>query len=406
LYAKAQQYVESQKKDKDRSKHSKSSSNKRHRRRSRSEISESSSDGKHSRRKEYKHSKKRSKHSHRDRDDKDKKHKKKHTESGKSSSKKSKHTSSFKDKATKIDTSKLVFLGDITNEFPPKLDAETGYFSHNSHLRLYLYRKYGIYFEDLDSSESHDAFKEFTTLYNTGKLEKAYYNELLPQDALDQCSRTKHKWAFKTNRTEEQSLSMVKAGVKKQTEYSSDKKLPPVANMATATVAKGRGVSIGPARPNQDEQQQQAAAQRAAQRQSDIQHRNRIKLANEDMYGKSDPGSRERQMEKKREMSAKVHGASRDKESEAFGELDDDAIYGNGGISGGRGRGRKGEATYEQALAREKAYKERKESEKAARHSELLQKESDKQKQMMEMLGLGNLVKKGEKIKIAPRGPE
>ena len=198
---------------------------------------------------------------------------------------------------------------------------------------------------------------------------------------------------------------MVKAGVKKQTEYSSDKKQPPVAaNMATTSVAKGRGVSIGPARPNQDEQQRQAGAQRAAQRQSDIQHRNRIKLANEDLYGKSDPGSRERQMEKKREMSAKVHGASRDRESEVFGgELDDDAIYGSGSISGGRGRGRKGEATYEEALAREKAYKERKESEKAARHSELLQKESDKQKQMMEMLGLGNLVKSGKKIEIAPR---
>ena len=251
-------------------------------------------------------------------------------------------------------------------------------------------------------SESHEAFKEFTTLYNTGKLEKAYYNELLPQDALDQCSRTKHKWQFKTNRTEEQSLSMVKAGVKKQTEYSSDKKHPPMA-ANLATTAKGRGVSIGPARPNQDEQQQQAAIQRAAQRQSDIQHRNRIKLANEDMYGKSDPGSRERQMEKKREMSAKLHGASRDRESEAFGELDDDAIYGSGSISGGRGRGRKGEATYEEALAREKAYKERKESEKNARHSELLQKEELKKKQMMEMLGLGNLVKSGKKIEIAPR---
>ncbi len=75
-------------------------------------------------------------------------------------------------------------------------------------------------------------------------------------------------------------------------------------------------------------------------------------------------------------MSGRLHGASRDRESEAFGELDVDAIYGNGGISGGRGRGRKGEATYEEALAREKSYKERKESEKAARHSELLEKES------------------------------
>ena len=37
---------------------------------------------------------------------------------------------------------------------------------------------------------------------------------------LDQCLRTKHKWRFQINRLEEQSLEMVRLGVKKQTEYN------------------------------------------------------------------------------------------------------------------------------------------------------------------------------------------
>ena len=52
-----------------------------------------------------------------------------------------------------------------------------------------------------------------------------------------------------------------------------------------------------------------------------------------------------------------------------------DAIHGGaGGVSEG---GRRGWPTYEEALARERERRERKEAEKAARSQELLQKEEE-----------------------------
>mmetsp|Transcript_20697 Transcript_20697/g.29640 ORF Transcript_20697/g.29640 Transcript_20697/m.29640 type:complete len:115 (+) Transcript_20697:117-461(+) len=110
--------------------------------------------------------------------------------------------------------------------------------------------------------------------------------------------------------------------------------------------------------------------------------------------GKADHG-RERMIEKKREQANRIHGAARDRENEAGAELDDKAIYGG---EGG------GDVSYEAALAREKKYRERKEAAKQERTSELLKKEEDKQKKMLEMLGFSGL-KPGEKIKIAPRQP-
>ena len=81
---------------------------------------------------------------------------------------------SLKDKASTVDPSKLVSMGDVVHEIPAEcLDAETDYFSHNSHLRLFLYRKYGIYFEDLTSAKSHAYFDKFTKSYNAGELEEA-----------------------------------------------------------------------------------------------------------------------------------------------------------------------------------------------------------------------------------------
>ena len=64
------------------------------------------------------------------------------------------------------------------------------------------------------------------------------------------------------------------------------------------------------------------------------------------MYGTGKAGYRwERMIEKRREQANKIHGAARDRESEAGAELDDKAIYGG---EGG------GDISYEAALAREK----------------------------------------------------
>ena len=305
---------------------------------------------------------------------------------------------SLRDKATSVDTTKLVSMGQISHEVPMKLlDTDIDYFAYNSHLRIFLYRKYGVCFEDLTSDESHAAFEEFVTFYNNGNLELDYYSSSLPQEALGQCLRTKYQWKFRTNKLEEQSLEMVRAGVKKQTEYSEN--------------GINTGVLIPSRRDVDGDNNEHPALHRssddiAAQRQSDKRHRERIVLANVEIHGiesKPDHGW-ERAREKKQQMSAKLHGAARDRDGDAGIELDDDAIYGAGGFDGGRGRGRSrgGEISYEEAVANERLRRERVEADKAARTSELLAKEAEKQKKMLEMLGLTG-VKPGQKITIAPR---
>mmetsp|Transcript_12669 Transcript_12669/g.25321 ORF Transcript_12669/g.25321 Transcript_12669/m.25321 type:complete len:456 (-) Transcript_12669:63-1430(-) len=364
----------------DRKRHRSSSHRERKKHHKRSRSSRDGDD-----RHEKHHKKKSSKHRHRD-DDEEKQNK--HSSSKRHKSSKH-HDDSFRQKATKhSNTSKLVSLGDIVCEPPQELlDTDTNYFSHNSHLRLYLFRHYGIYFEELTSEESHDAFKEFVSKYNDGKLEAAYYDTIkgkLPQEALDQCQRTQHKWNFKTNKVELQSLKIVRDGVKKQTEYDADN------NGNGGMMPRTQVTAARPKSDQSDEHKNRLSYDE--RRRSDKRHREKIKVGNEEMYGigKADPG-RERQIEKKREQANKMHGAARSQEV----ELDDKAIYGG---EGG------GDISYEAALAREKKYRERKEAAKHERTSELLKKEDDKQKNMLEMLGFSGL-KPGEKIKIAPRQP-
>ena len=140
---------------------------------------------------------------------------------------------------------------------------------------------------------------------------------------------------------------------------------------------------------------------------TDKAHRERIKLANEEIHGvqsgKADTGW-ERNREKKRERSQKLHGAHRDRESEGW-ELNDDDIYGTsaGGGVGGGGNKRGGDVSFEEALSKERQYRERKEAETATRTAGLLEKEAERQKKMFEALGLSGMMKPGEKITIAPR---
>mmetsp|Transcript_6881 Transcript_6881/g.8836 ORF Transcript_6881/g.8836 Transcript_6881/m.8836 type:complete len:191 (-) Transcript_6881:242-814(-) len=133
------------------------------------------------------------------------------------------------------------------------------YFSHHSHLRLYLYREHSIYFEDLTSKQTHKYFESFCKEYNMGGiLSESYYRMNLPQDALDQCKRTKHAWKFRTNSVEEKSLALVKEGVKKQTDYSI---IPPTAAVTCLPVnteqqQRSRKESVDVNRRSRDRQEE------------------------------------------------------------------------------------------------------------------------------------------------------
>ena len=129
-----------------------------------------------------------------------------------------------------IDTKNLCDIGTIKGSKPTGEISSSDYFSYHNHFRLYLYRS-GSYFEDLSSSESKKAFKKFCSRFNDGQLEEGYYGKELSKEALEQCKRTKHSWNFKTNATEQKSLSHIKDGVRKQTEYKQKGTLKRSANV-------------------------------------------------------------------------------------------------------------------------------------------------------------------------------
>ena len=125
------------------------------------------------------------------------------------------------------DKASLYPLGPISHKKvseDQQIDADRDYFAFHNHLRVYLYRnKKGAYFEDLSSSEARAVFAEFCHEYNNGRLEMAFYDSKhgLPNEALDECKRTKHAWNFHTSELEKKTLDVVKDGVRKQTEYNS-----------------------------------------------------------------------------------------------------------------------------------------------------------------------------------------
>ena len=377
LYETAKAYVHQQQRhDKD------DRDNKRDKKSRRSKSDERKDDRKRSR-KDHHREKKSSKHRH-DKDDR----------------KRRKHNIPSVD----IDTSKLISLGPITGKSPKEqLDSSLNYFSHNPHLRLYLYRTHGLYFEDLSSDSSRKYFAEFVDKYNSGALEETYYQPQLPQEVLDQCSRTKHQWKFKTNEMEDEKLNLVKAGVKKQTEYDVGAKKPVV----DAPPVNGHATAAPPKKDKDEyDREQSHLEKRSAQKLSDKRYRERIELANEEIYGVSSdkPSSmRERQQMKKREQANKTHGAHQDREDTMVGQdLDDDAIYGSGEIMGGGGRRRSREMGFNEAVAKERAKREKRQAEMAQKVEEGKRKEEEKRKEMLSMLGLSGM-DAGKKITIAPR---
>ena len=303
--------------------------------------------------------------------------------------KKSKHHSVPRDekksKRVGIDKSKLYFLGDIAGKPPSRLlDPESDYFAYHQHLWVYLYREEGIAFGDLTSEESRQAFQRFCRHYNEGKLEVAYYQAVLPLKAVEECKTTSHKWSFQTSATEVKSLHMIEEGVRKQTEYEATGSNQPIASVVgPRTSADVRATSL-----QGDPGDEKAAKDRLRERLANKRLREHVRTAEEEVMGGRKDG-RERQLEKKKEMTAAVHGAAWDRE-EAGTELPDTDLYGDGS------------SDFAVALARERKHREKRASENESRLADLQQKERDRQVSMLKSLGLTG-IKPGQKITIAPR---
>ena len=288
------------------------------------------------------------------------------------------------EKTISVKKSELYPLGGIKGSPPSEpLDLEKDYFAYHQHLWVYLYREEGIIFGDLSSEDSRNAFQRFAKRYNAGELEKVYYG-VLPQEAIDQCQTTRHKWSFNTSETERKSLRFIEEGVRKQTEFSKNDDAP--RREIGAEVARMPKLS--------NDRRSLSAEERVAERVANRRLREHVITVEEELTGGRKDG-RERLIEKRKETAARIHGAAKEREDVQMGgvELSDEAIYGGGGD---------GELNFQDALRRERHRNAQLQQSKKDRVAELKKKEQDRQEAMISMLGLTG-VKPGQKITIAPR---
>ena len=302
----------------------------------------------------------------------------------------------------KPDKSSLVPLGDPPGKPPAQLlDPDRDYFAYHQPLWVWLYREEGSAFNDLTSDESREAFGRFVEQFNAGQLEAAYYDTKkgLPPAAVEECKTTRHKWSFQTNETERKGLKLLEDGVRKLTEYAD----PAGGNTSNNTAKKQVSVARKPApsvvapRPNPQPESNDGRRQpwtteeRLAHQAANKRLKQHVRTAEEEFSGGAKDYGRDRQLEKKREVGARTHGAARDREDPGMA-LSDDALYGGG--------------SFQAALERERQRKARRNDSKQARIQELQQKDDAKKKAMLEALGLSTIAATGQKIKIAPRQDE
>jgi hypothetical protein len=317
-------------------------------------------------------------------DDKDRK--RKHESKTEHKRRHKKESSHKREKDCKPSKKALVPLGEPLGHPPNELlDSVKDYFAFHQQLFVYLYREEGSAFNDLTSEETREAFGRFVERYNAGKLEATYYDPKgLPPAAVEESKTTRHSWSFRTTDTEDRSLQYLQEGVRKQTEFDGDgaSTVGPTASVPVAPQPATAGVTKPSVQPRR------TAEDRYEDRVSNRRIRDHVQAVNEEFGGGGKTHGRERQMEKRKEIGARTHGAARDREGAT--ELTDDAIFGS--EAGG----------FQTALAREKQRKADRDEKKNTRFAELQQKEDDKKEAMLKLLGL-DAMKPGQKITIAPR---
>ena len=326
-------------------------------------------------RKSRKHSKKH----HRDEkeDDESRSRKKKDKKKDEKKDKKKKSSKSESRKSKKPDTRILISLGDPIGKPPSTLlDPEKDYFAYHEHLWVYMFREEGSVFNDMTAEETREAFRRFVKRYNVGSLAEGYYVDKLPAAVLEESRTTKHSWAFRMSATEGRSLHSIETGVRKQTEIGgSQLKVGPSGPRATVA---SRSEEKPAGRSRED-----VAMERGANRRLKAH----VRTAEEEFNGGRKDG-RERQLEKRKETGARIHGAARDRDSAAgMVEVTDADLYG--------GDDRNQFAKERQRHARQNESREK-------RLTELQSKEKERQQAMLTQLGLTN-IKPGQRITIQPR---
>ncbi|KAL3663748.1 hypothetical protein V7S43_011163 [Phytophthora oleae] len=252
---------------------------------------------------------------HRDKDRSERKHSRKSSSSRKSSRRDDERSSRHKSH----------------NSHDPKLPkgvkkiTEEDYFLRQTEFRVWLAQTKTKYVDDLSTDEATELFThKFARKWNRGKLAPMFY-EGLPDSVVEQTKRTRHRWGF-----------VAKLGEKEKFELATAKDSVDVATKKDNLLTSGKEKVKGPVfeedrsrrRSKEDEDdREQDRKRRKVDRRKEREYRD---MVIDELAPK--PTGREAQIDKRRQVGDKLHGAARDREDARDGlDLSEDFLMGGRG---------------------------------------------------------------------------
>ena len=271
--------------------------------------------------------------------------------------KQSKHKHDKHDRKHKDDREKSNNDKHINNNTLNIVITEDDYYNKSEEFRVWLKLcRDGLFFEDLTTVEAKDLFQKFSKAFNKGRLPPMYYDGNIPLAVRGSIVKSKHKWDFKLNSSENIQLSDVIEDVDRSTRTGAvavlndtSHGMTKLENQAIAEkvqvstsslsgirpLAAPRGVSNLPAWMTMTMTDQTAATdsrssvgmsnvaeRRNSGRSTNINRKETLPhavLMEEYLPDKALAGSREHRIDKKRSIGDMLHGAHRYNEEERDG---------------------------------------------------------------------------------------
>lgn len=307
-----------------------------------------------------------------------KKHKKDKKDKEGKKDKKSKKDKKDKKKDKKKSDSDSDASSSEPDEAPPGGISTAEYFTKNAEFRIWLQEAKGKYFDDQTTKANRELFKKFVKKWNAKKLHAKFYSGVHNNNQDLTSGRTSHVWGFakKMDSSTKIQLESARDRVESQTETGREYG----GRSKESNVFGQEGLAKNPA-----ELQEEARLKRKTELKA---FRKNEKNVMEELIPKPDSGSREAQLQKKREAGAKVHGAAKEKEESRDGlGMDDTTMYGGGSDD------------FKRAVARRDNYRAKKQNERDDRTAVIKEKEKVRMDSFMSSLG----IKPGQKITIPAR---
>ncbi|KAL4140106.1 hypothetical protein PRNP1_015181 [Phytophthora ramorum] len=274
--------------------------------------------------------------------------------------------------------------------------SEEDYFLRQTEFRVWLAQTKGKYVDDLSTDEATELFTDqFAKKWNRGKLSTMFY-EGLPDAVVEQTKRTRHRWGFVAKLGEKEKFELATAkdsvdvATKRENLLSSGSKRESVKG---PQLEEDRGSSKSKRRAKElEEDKEEQWRRRKLDQKREREYRDTVM---DELAPKAT--GREAQIEKRRQLSQKLHGAARDRDDARDGlDVSEDFLMG-----GGRGDG---DEEFKRRMAQRDSTRRRKQEMQEEKLAGLKAKESARMDKFLEDMGLaGPNANGGKPMTIVPR---